>query len=431
MPVPTGQKPKRVVLYVIDALRPDRLEVYGHTRSTAPCIAEIARGGARFTRCFSNSTWSLASIRSVFHGSHGAAYRRDAPPGRVPDQLELLAEHLRAAGMRTGIVSENLYVSARYGLTQGFDYVGESYALLESGQDKRAAASATRGHLTRFLDECGEAPFFLYVHTMEAHAPLIAPDGVEPLYAPGTAPRDDLEGWYDTGICWADQNLAAFVAQLEARGLYDDTLLMITADHGESLYRGESGGTHRGPPLRERIHVPLAVHWPKRIPPGTVVDANVQLLDLGPTILEALRLPSLPQHQGLSLTRLLAGEADPRFAGRPIVAAGEGMKGRALVLGDWYYLRANGKEQLFDLRGGVLAGQDVIGDHRAVARELAGLAGAHIAAEQARYEASLSGGGLSGALESVRRAFGGAEAHEAAPAPDAKHQEALEALGYL
>lgn len=435
--IPHHKTPSRVILYVIDALRPDHLETFGYERSTAPGLAQLGREGAVFTHCFSNSTWSLASIRSLFVGMHGTAYRRDSPPSRVPESLELLAERLSREGRRTGIVTENLFVSSRYGMTQGFDFVGDSYALLESSKDKNAArrriSITTQDHLESFLRQCEDDDFFLYVHTMEPHAPLIIPDSVEPLYSKGSTPKEDLVGWYDTAIRWADQNLSAFVEILKKYEQFQDTMLIVTADHGESLYSGDSGGTHRGPPLRERIHVPLIIRWPEVVPAGTVINENVQLLDVAPTILDVLRVPASSQHHGVSLTRLLIEGRDDAFRGRPIFVVGEGMKGRGIVVDTWYYLRAQGREHLFDVSGDFLLAEDRIRANEEVSKRLGEWADSHVGEHQQMFEDFLNAesNGYRRVLNRIKTALSDLVKNEDETPADKEHIETLKSLGYL
>lgn len=435
--VPPEKAPLRVIVYVIDALKPDHLDAYGYKRTTAPTLSQVAREGVRFTRCFSNSTWSLASIRSLFVGMHGAAYRRDSPPPKVPESLDMLPEFLQRAGLRTGIVSENIFVSSRYGMTQGFDFLGDAYAHLESSSatdtGHRKLNMPTLDHLDAFLKESGKDSFFLYVHTMEPHAPLVIPDSAPPLYSAGSTPKEDLTGWYDSAVRWADTNLALFIELLNKYDLYDDTLLIVTADHGESLYPGESGGIHRGPPLPDRTHIPLIIRCPGMARAGSVITENVQLLDIAPTIFNALRMTIPAQYQGRSLVRLLVDGNDDSLRSRPIVAAGEGMKGQAIVLGDWYYFRAQGNEHLYGIAGSVVDGTDRLDDNRALATTMRELADSHIREHQQAYENHLAtaAGGIQRVIEGIRGVVADKEQGESSPESDHKHIEALKALGYL
>ena len=434
--VPPAKAPSRIIVYVIDALRPDHLETYGYGRETAPAIAQLAREGATFTRCFSNTTWTLESVRGLFVGMEGAMYSRARHAAKTPEHLELLPEHFQEVGWATGLVTENVHVTEKFGLAQGFDYIGNASAILGSSDDIPEAAfhmrDATRAHLVEFLAKYAHANFFLYVHTMETHGPLVIPDTVEPFHAVESTPQEDLVGWYDTAIRVADQRFAAFVALLKERGLYDDSLIILTADHGESLISGKSSGTHRGPPLLDRVRIPLVMRCPEMIPAGPVIAQNVQFIDLAPTVLDAAGLAQPAHYQGRSLIRLLTEGADYALDGRPIFTVGQAMNGWGIVQDDSYLLSVKGKTQLIDLSASAGRKQDAAVNDLDVLR-LSRLAKSHFSAQRQLFE-KFELSQKPTLLGSLRRLFGAgsdSDGLDERPQLDEEDVRALEALGYL
>ena len=433
----SDEAPTRIVLYVIDALRPDHLDVYGYERDTAPQITQLAREGAIFTRCFSNTTWTLESVRGLFIGMSGSMYSWSKKSSKVSESLEILPEHFREAGWATGLVTENVHVTETYGLAQGFDYVGNSSAILGTSDDVAETvlrmSDATEAHLKMFVQQHADRKFFLYVHTMETHGPLIIPETIEPFYTDESTPQEDLAGWYDTAIRWADRRLASLVDLLKEEGLYENTLLLITADHGESLIPGKASGTHRGPPLFDRVHIPLIVRWPEAVPANSIFSENVQFLDLGPTILEAAGIPWTRQYQGTSLVRLLTLGTDVSLVGRPIFTAGQHMNGWGVVQNQWYLFSSRGSKRLFDLGQDTVPGPDRSDANEELIRDLSRLADAHFSTQQ-RLFAEFESSRRQTLLGSLKKAFGSGnnpKVQSTEPEMDEEHRRALEALGYL
>jgi arylsulfatase A-like enzyme len=334
-----------VILYVIDAVRADHLDVYGYSRETGPTIRSLAEEGVRFARCFAQDTWTKASISSLFSGTtvwrHGVKQDGDLVPG----SLALLPEILRQEGYATACITENRYVGPITDLDRGFSHYGNpadtKISFFEAHTLPRAA-EFVRAHKDR--------GFWLYIHTEGAHWPYIpAPEFYEPFVGPGEKPTDvDL---YDGEIAAADEQVRRLISMLRDVGVYDNTLLIITADHGEAF--GEHAGPtgHGGKPYNELIHVPLIMRLPGLVPAGKVVRQNVQLLDLAPTILDVFGLPANEQFEGASLLALLDGQLHGAFDDRSIYSRGRYTGATALVKGDWKLLKTREAVHLYDIRG--------------------------------------------------------------------------------
>ena len=308
-----AERPPNVVLLVLDTVRADHLGCYGHAGAATPFLDGLAGTADRYTRVESTAPWTLPSHASMFTGrfafEHGADSGR-APDGRVYDaaplgpRLPTLAEALAERGYATTAFAANTaYLNERFGLQRGFD----------SWSVERGTALQVNGRFFGWLEERADdgRPFFAFLNYMDAHRPynvaplagergakLPAPDPtpsgdlLDALYAQvlarGEAPDPELvakiEVQYDHGIAWLDQAVEAVVTQLEARGLWQDTLLVVTADHGEFL--GEHGLVEHSKDIyQEVLRVPLLVHAPGQTR-GRVVDERTTLAALPRLVLE-------------------------------------------------------------------------------------------------------------------------------------------------
>ncbi len=301
-----------VVFILIDTLRADRLSAYGYARETTPVLDYLARTGVRFRRAIAQSSWTKASMASMwtslYPGTSGVLRWNQA----IPEQALLPAEIFREAGFFTAGVFRNGWVAPNFGFQQGF----ESYFTPRPGRDperfQRRTPSAhplqgTDADLTdtavEFLKQHHQQRFFLYVHYMDVHQ--YAYDEASAKF--GTSFSDV----YDNAISWTDRNVGVLVQALEDLGVLNETVIVIASDHGEGFR--EHGLEGHGKTLyREVTEVPLILAFPFRLEPGIVVAPMVQNVDIWPTVLDLLGLPPLPGAQGRSLVSLIeAAGRDP------------------------------------------------------------------------------------------------------------------------
>lgn len=322
-------RPRNVIVYLVDTLRADHLGCYGYGRPVSPRIDAFAAAATRFRHTVAQSSWTRPAVTTVLTGllprTHRVLGRRDALSG----QALTLAEVLQSQGYRTAGFVTNGNVARSFGLGQGFD----TYQLLPSGQhaatDVNAAAAAwleTRGK--------GGSPFFLYLHTVEPHAPYNPPLPFRQRFAPQArdeklrrmrtlhqleagdlavtpAMRRDLVDLYDAEIATNDAAFGELVDLLVRRGLWEDTVVVFVGDHGEEFL--DHGGWEHGRTLHaEMLDVPLIVHVPGA-GSGRVVERQAQQVDVAPTVLDALGLAIPGSVEGRSLLPWI----DP--AGRPAV----------------------------------------------------------------------------------------------------------------
>jgi arylsulfatase A-like enzyme len=331
--------PKLVVLWVMDTLR--ALSVPQFTpgaRAQMPNLDELARTSAVFRQYYVQGNESQTSHSSLWTGVYPAVHNvRLAGVGgvdRLPSRLEVLAKRLADAGYATMGTTANGFINEFGGYTRGFreyrNLMREPAAANGIVLGERVVTTAL-AQLERHRAE----PAYLFLGTVDCHAPWIVRRPWIDIYSPppyagpfqefGTArelglkptsmgcsivpPRRDIDrlvAIYDSAISYQDRELGRVIAQLKSWGLWDETLLIVTADHGEELF--EFGQCGHGSSLRDLlIRVPLLIHDPARFPGGTVVDEGAEAVDLLPTVLEAVGAPAAPQAQGRSLIPLAQG----------------------------------------------------------------------------------------------------------------------------
>ena len=326
-----------VVIVVIDAARADHVGCYGYPRDTTPELDRLARESVVFEQHFCPypaTTPSTASLlTSLYPDTHGVlgALGTDALEYQGMDPAILtLEKSLRSAGYHTFMLTANEAASPAVGVGEDFD---EVFRQRQVGPGRRDRGDSTR-HLVRelahALSEHQNPHFFAYLHFLPPHSPYDAPGALKSLfsgkqppisfqtpaflpqateeYRAGPPPADRAE-WinlYDANLRWADQAVGEVRGVLEKAGLLEDTLLIVTADHGEAL--AEHGYVwHENVPYDEALHIPLLI----RFPGGRLIrrsGALTQTVDVMPTILELLGMDTPTDAlQGRSLAPLLTG----------------------------------------------------------------------------------------------------------------------------
>jgi arylsulfatase A-like enzyme len=246
----------------------------------------------------------LTSVEPCVHGLDTTAW---SAARRVHDGLVTLAEVLRGAGYDTAAFTENAWVTAALGYDRGFaTFVEDSGVALDRGN-----IEATFARALEWIGRERSKPFFVFVHTYQVHEPYTPPAGylekVAPEHGQDRASVDAAR--YDAEIRYTDDVVARFLTALDERGLSDDTLVVLTADHGQHF--GEHQVYGHGQTLYDSLlHVPLLLRGPG-VPAGKRVSDSVGLIDLMPTVLDLLGMPRPPGLQGLSLTGALRGEKLP------------------------------------------------------------------------------------------------------------------------
>ncbi len=336
-------RPLSVILVSLDTLRADRLGAYGHGRPTSPGFDAFAASAILFEDCLAASAHTVSSHKAILSGRHPAAFlaaysEAGGPPAPTRDSFEYyvrafqgwvspsLAVRLRRAGYRTAAFTDGAYMRPLYGFTDGF----ETYA------SRRLGLGRQRELAEAWLEEHGGSPFFLLVHCYDVHCPYDPPAEFLRRFEPscegrlrfeGTCPegyfnkldlsdeeREHVRRHYDAGILHADHELGAFLAYLRRTGRFEDSVIVVTSDHGESL--GERDGLFGHGRLHQvQLHVPLAIHVPG-LGPG-VVREPVAGIDIAPTVLELLRGEVPGGLDGWSLAGLMRAASRSGAVSRP------------------------------------------------------------------------------------------------------------------
>ncbi|HUU82497.1 MAG TPA: sulfatase [Phycisphaerae bacterium] len=454
-PQPPGPTPN-IVFVMIDTLRADSMGIYFNNEGHTPNQDALALEGVTFERAITQAPWTQPAIASLFcsryPGVHkvldyATAFRathEGQPKVAVFDEsFPTIAEALRERGYVTAGFVANPYIVEEFGFAQGFDHFDTSFANnLTPGNVVNDAAFAW----LRQRDP--NKPFFVYLHYMDCHGPYDAgPEFLDPLLArveqmprkrvlndrefkelnylknqlPTVHDNPDLhrrlfrfqEYWaarYNAGVRQMDYYIGQLRAGLTEMGLWDDAYVMLTADHGEALC--EHGLWEHGWSTHHTdLHVPLILRWPGVLPAGKRVLQTIRLIDVLPTLVEQLRLPTPPGMQGASLSPYIAG----RPPSNPVIAFAEGVKlggeQKAVYVGDWKLIKfvTSNTVQLYNIAQDPLEQNNLAGQQQIRVRNLLTI--------------------LESQVSLNARLAAGFEAEQVPLSPERRRQ--LEILGYL
>jgi len=345
---PPARPRLNVLLITVDTLRADHLSCYGYRAMQTANLDRLAAEGTRFADCVTSVPITLPSHASIMTGTypyvHGCRVNGEQP---LHEANLTLAEILRAAGYTTHAEIAAFVLNARFGLDQGFDSYRDvpppTPDAVAAGRAERPADEVCESTIAWLRDHAAQ-PFFVWVHLFDPHFPYAPP---QPFRRGGLHP-------YDGEIAFVDEQVGRLVAALDALGLRDKTLVVLTADHGEGLWEhGEE--LHTVFVYDTTLAVPLIFRCPGLIPPGRTVTSQVRTIDIAPTILELLGLPAKQDAQGVSLAPLILNRGK---APRQLAAYGESMEPqvrfgysalRCLRAGGWKYIHAP-KPELYHIR---------------------------------------------------------------------------------
>ncbi len=328
-----AHSPKRVVLVTIDTLRRDAVTHLGGPGDLTPTLDRLAARGTTFTDAWAPSSWTVPSMASLFTGlapaAHGVvsgviqADHQLAPVGQqvLSSRLTTLAEAFRKAGWRTVGVPSNRHLHGRTGFEQGFDHYWAAAEFTTANVvNRRTAQLLLEAHGTSWQSSWLAEPSFLWVHYFDPHDPYLdrspwaerfageATDREalarltmkrikERFTAPYAEVAEKLRGLYLSEVGWVDAQLAELLAELTVD---DDTLVVVTADHGEEF--AEHGALGHGQSLHdELVRIPLIISWPRGLPGGVRASGRVTLVDVFPTLAEICGLVTPRRIGGTSL----------------------------------------------------------------------------------------------------------------------------------
>jgi arylsulfatase A-like enzyme len=391
---PAIDKPN-VVLIVVDTLRAAELGVYGHSAPTSPRIDALARKAMVFEKAFSTAPWTTPSVASMLTGLYPRELGIEQRPVILSGDFRTLAETFRDAGYVTHGVISHMWIGSQFGFDQGFDRYDETH--LARDRNYVSSPGVTEKAVT-FLRERGSEPFFLFVHYFDPHYnylmhPILnryaaysgqllgrgrtPPDKdfilrLRQLSYQGKLSREDrryLRALYESEVRFSDHHIGILLDTLAEEGAFDESLIVITGDHGEELADRRDGWIgHTVRLTNEIVHVPLIIKRPGQLEERRVAQP-VSLVDLMPTLLEMAGLSSPEGISGRALD--IAGTA----GGSRDVYAETKRQGQSemIVSGRWklvYHRLANQPYRLFDLKADPVALRNVASQHPEVVRQL-------------------------------------------------------------
>jgi arylsulfatase A-like enzyme len=375
-----------LIFVVMDTVRADHCSLYGSARATTPRLAELAAKGLTFDTAIAQSDWTIPAHASMFTGrrplSHGVLRTTD----RLGDSDKTLAQLFQRSGFKTAAFTGAFFKDA--GLTQGFELLRNF-----SASGGMGSLSQSMPEAVAWLERASQDRFFVFIHGADAHTPYVCPKvwrgrfaatldansrdikgninlGLNPMEDWLTASPSEIakarslrseasvqvaqSDQYDGCLAYGDEQLATLSAAMTRLGLWDNTLLVVTADHGEEF--AEHGGFgHLGRPLHEEIgHVPLVIVDPQaRRVAGQRTTAPFEQIDFLPTIADIEGWPLPAGVEGRSEKAILEGGAVGERVQFSQAAESESGNGapqlEAMRLGNWKALRTGTRWELFDL----------------------------------------------------------------------------------
>ncbi len=382
---PTTRPP--VVLISIDTLAARHMGVYGYRRANTPRLTEFAATDAvLFERCVANAPWTLPSYLSALTGLYPGAHSvEDLRAGagaldnfdfwQAAQNRWTLAEMMRARGYQTAACLDTLWLSPRFQIDQGFDLYDlgpayEPFHLPENG------IRLIRDQFARYLNELPDerAPFFAFIHALDAHGPYfpeapflgtydadlpedlrptlagaapqtfgaipdwmattMTPDAERPKFwdwhAPRTLPLETIIARYDESIQKTDWYIGELLDLLREAGVYDDAVIVITGDHGESF---DHDAYSHGVLWEDVLQIPFLIKLPNNAHGGKRIATSIQLVDMYPTLFELVGAGAPREYlHGRSLLPLIRGESDEA---RPTFSEGGHIDQRSIEADGW------------------------------------------------------------------------------------------------
>jgi choline-sulfatase len=341
----------RIFIWMVDTLRADKVRVFNpKTRVQTPNYDAFAADATRFAWAHVPGTWSMPSHASILTGVYPNNHKATAHEARLSPAVPFVAEIMKKGGYRTGLFSSNGYVSNKWGFDRGWDmtrnFIRES---LPNGADY--LWKTTKAWLD--LPANKGKPTFLYLATVEPHViynpkkeflakywdkPYRGP--IKPAISglqlgqikmgklkPDATDKAYLEALYDAEVTQSDSLFGAFIADLKARKIYDTSAVIMVSDHGDEFFEHGDVGHAQGV-YQELVHIPLIIRAPGVFPAARVIQADVEAMDVFPTVLDLAGLPIPAGTQGSSLLPVAYDEVgqSPRAAMSQNLAMTRGLK---------------------------------------------------------------------------------------------------------
>jgi choline-sulfatase len=394
---------RNVIVLLIDTLRASKLQAYyPKTRVKTPTVDAFAAEGTLFERSQAPENWTKPSVASVLTSLHPATHNTKQDASKLPKSALMLSEVYQKAGFKTASFIANGYVSNAFGFDQGWDhytnYIREA---------RNTTAATVFGEAEGWIEKNKEGRFFVYIQTIDPHVPYDPPakflEMYDPLpykgqvqnrrthlmlddakknptkYAFTKRDKEHIEALHDGEISYHDEYFGKFLAKLHALGLDENTIIVVTSDHGEEFQEHGSWG-HGHSVYQELLGVPLMFRWSGSIPANTRIGPVVSTIDIGPTVLEATGVPIPDKFEGRSLLGFMRGD----WPTGPYVGFSDFLEHRRVIRGgDWkMIIRGNLSQVMFDLGNDYWERQELDGSGQPIAqRYLRTLHGQFLGAE--------------------------------------------------
>jgi arylsulfatase A-like enzyme len=421
-PVRRARRPN-VILVSLDTLRADHLGVYGCDLPTTPLLDHLATEGTLFEHALTTYPSTTVAHMSMLTGLYPVAHGVIGPLKALHPAIPTLAELLLAQGYETAAVTEDGMISVASGFARGFTYYREF---------KGATPADTAGHVADVVNvglgwiaEHREAPFFVFLHTYQVHGPYTPPpefdlfktyrkDGQERPITPETPEEIRSRYLYAGEVRYTDSEIGRLLEGLAKLGEAERTVVIVTADHGESFRYRDGLLGHGWTVYEDVMRVPLIVRAPGLVPAGRRVPPPVSLVDVVPTVLDLAGVPIPSSLDGQSLVPLMRDDGAPAFGDRPVYGEVR-VGGRRLVAAQlgprkWIMDAINGGGRVY------LPAEDPAEDHDLATPELLTEGGNLLA----RYEHL---------KEQIAQRLG--LTTPGAAVPDQRTTDKLKALGYV
>jgi arylsulfatase A-like enzyme len=412
--VAMDQPARNVIVLLVDTLRASKVHAYyPKTRVKTPAIDGFAAQGALFERSQSPENWTKPSVASVLTSLHPATHRTKEDASKLPKSALMLSEVYQKAGFKTASFIANGYVSNAFGFDQGWDhytnYIREA---------RNTNASNVFGEAQSWIEKHKDGRFFVYIQTIDPHVPYDPPAKFLHMYDPKPysgqvqnrrthlmldeakknpkkytfteRDKEHIEALHNGEISYHDEYLGKFLVNLRELGLEENTIVVVTSDHGEEFQEHGSWG-HGHSVYQELLGVPLMFRWPGVVPAGTRIGPVVSTIDIGPTVLEATGVAIPDAFEGRSLLGFMRGD----WPAGPYVAFSDFLDHRRVIRGaDWkMIIRGNLTQVMFDLGNDYWEKHELDGSQHPIAqRYLRTLHGQFLGAEDRGHWLAASSG---------------------------------------
>ena len=354
-----GKGPKNVILIVMDTNRADNFRAFNpKNKITTPSFDKFAANGLVFENAYNQENWTKPSVATTLTGTYPDTHQTKKDGSALPADMELISERLKSEGFATAGFVANGYVSDKFGFEKGWD-IFKNYIRLS----KPSHAEKVYGDSLAWIKETRDkSKYFLYIQTIDPHVEYRHKGGATTQYYDGeyTGPLGQsvsakeqvafskstpnpndvrwLKAMYYGETTHHDTEMGKFFDELQGMGVLDDTLVIITNDHGEEL--GDHGKFGHGHSMYEELlRAPLVLHFPPLIRPSVLTGEVAENVDIAPTIVDVLGLKPMAKADGMSLVPLMKGEP----VQRPYYALSEFIESRRSIrVGSWKMIWAPG-----------------------------------------------------------------------------------------